>query len=51
VKENAAINIVDIDWRKKEAIRLAIERARNIVNTYDESQKDFFYMDDSGGFY
>jgi hypothetical protein len=51
VKENTAINIVDIDWRKKEAIRIAIERAGHIVKTYDESQKDFFHMDDSGNFY
>nr|UIW13840.1 MAG: RNA-dependent RNA polymerase [Rhizoctonia solani mitovirus 67] len=48
-KGSPAINIVDIDWRKKDQIREAIERAKVIVNTYEESQKDVFYMGDNPG--
>jgi len=51
VKNNNAINVNSIDWRKKDQIRLAIERGRRIVEIYEESQKDFTYMDDSGNFY
>jgi len=51
VKSNNAINVNSIDWRRKEQIRLAIERGQRIVDTYDESQRDFSYVDDSGNFY
>jgi hypothetical protein len=51
VKDNKAINVNTIDWRKKEEIRLSIERAAKIRRTYDESSQDFFAMDESGGFY
>jgi hypothetical protein len=49
VKDNKAINVSTIDWRKKEEVRESIERAKNIVKYYEESQQDLFQVD--GNFY
>lgn len=49
VKDNSAINVANIDWRRKEQVRQAVERAKVIMRTYEESQRDIFYMGDNPG--